>query len=176
MDASLALSLNHLATHLQGVLPLLSNLMVYIIFIIGSLWVALQQLGRLRYMVIDFMYSIATPLAGAVLISEGLSKVIDRDRPFVTDKSITLLVPHNADGGFPSHHMTVMVAIAISIWFRNRALGLILLIASLISGIARVGAGIHYPTDILAGFVIGFATTAVVHRLTNEARLRALRS
>ena len=99
-----------------------------------------------------------------------------RSRPFVASKEIVLLIPHNADGGFPSHHTTVMVAIAVALWFRNHNFGRLLFILAILSGIARVGAGIHYPTDILAGVVIGAGTAWSIHKLTKEQRLRTLRS
>ena len=176
MDTSIALALNHFAVHFKGALPLLSDWMVYIVALSAAAWVALHHFGRIKLMVIDAIYTLALPIGLAVVISELLSKLFDRARPFEADKEIHLLVPHNADGGFPSHHMTVMAAISFAIWYRNRNFGLILLALSVISGIARVGAGIHYPTDIIAGLIIGTGTTFLVHKYTKESRLRNLRS
>ena len=176
MDTSLAISLNHLASHMTGILPLFSNWMVYIIFLSSAAWVVGHHLGRIRAIAIDFVYTLAAPVGLAIIVSEVLSKLINRSRPFVASKEITLLIPHNADGGFPSHHTTVMVAIAVALWFRNHNFGNILLILAFLSGLARVGAGIHYPTDILAGVLIGWLTSWAVHQLTKDQRLRALRS
>ena len=176
MDTSLVLSLNHLAIHFKGILPLFSDWMVYIVAIGAAIWVALHHLGRIKLMIIDGIYTLALPIGLAIVISEGLSKIFDRSRPFVADKEIQLLIPHNADGGFPSHHMTVMAAISLAIWYRNRNLGAALMVLTILSGIARIGAGIHYPTDIIAGLIIGSATSYLVHKATRESRLRSLRS
>ena len=176
MDMSLALALNHFAAHIKGVLPLFSDWMVYIILIAGIGWVVGHHMGRIRLMALDFLYTLAAPIGAAVVISEVLSKIFDRSRPFVASKEIVLLIPHNADGGFPSHHTTVMVAIAVALWFRNHNFGRLLFVLAILSGIARVGAGIHYPTDILAGVVIGAGTAWSIHKLTKEQRLRTLRS
>lgn len=176
MDLSLALSLNHFASHIKGILPLFSDWMVYIVFLSSAAWVLAHHLGRVKAIAIDFIYTLAIPVVAAVVISETLSKIFDRARPFVASKEITLLIPHDADGGFPSHHTTVMVAIAVALWFRNHNFGNLLMVLSLLSGIARVGAGIHYPTDILAGAIIGSATAWVTHKVTKEMRLRHLRS
>ena len=176
MDMSLTLALNHFAEHIRGVLPLFSDWMVYIILIAGIGWVVGHHMGRIRLMALDFIYTLAAPIGAAVVISELLSKLIDRSRPFVASKEITLLIPHDADGGFPSHHTTVMVAIAVALWFRNHNFGRLLFTLAIVSGVARVGAGIHYPTDILAGLIIGAATSWSIHKLTKEQRLRALRS
>ena len=176
MDTSLAISLNHLASHMTGILPFFSNWMVYIIFLSSAAWVIGHHLARVRLIALDFVYTLAAPVGLAIIISELLSKIIDRSRPFVSSKEITLLIPHDADGGFPSHHTTVMVAIAVALWFRNHNFGNLLLILSMLSGLARVGAGIHYPTDIAAGVFIGWLTAWGIHRLTKDQRLRALRS
>jgi undecaprenyl-diphosphatase len=176
MDTSLALSLNHLAAHMTGILPLFSDWMVYIVLACSAAWVVGHHLGRPRLIALDFIYTVAAPVGLAVIISEVLSKIIDRSRPFVASKEITLLIPHDADGGFPSHHTTVMIAMAVALWYRNHNFGNLLILLSVLSGIARVGAGIHYPTDILAGVVIGATTSWGIHRLTKEQRLRALRS
>ena len=174
MDASLALSLNKFALHFKWILPLLSDWMVFIVFALGALWIFMHHIGRYKAIAIDFIFTMAFPIAASVVISETLSKIFDRARPFVADKQIVLLIPHDPDGGFPSHHTTVMVAIAVALWYRNHNLGRNLFILSIISGIARVGAGIHYPTDILAGAVIGAATSWVLHKNLKHLRLRFL--
>ena len=176
MDNSLALAFNHVAIHFQGILPLFSDWMVYIVFTLSALWVVTHHLGRPKMIAIDFIYTVAAPVGMAVIISETLSKLFDRARPFVANKEIVLLIPHDADGGFPSHHTTVMIAIAVALWFRNHNFGNLLLILSILSGFARIGAGIHYPTDILAGIAIGWLTSWAIHQLTREQRLRQLRS
>ena len=173
---SLALALNHFAEHIKGVLPIFSDWMVFIILVAGMGWVIGHHMGRVRLMALDFIYTLAAPIGAAVVISELLSKLIDRSRPFVASKEITLLIPHDADGGFPSHHTTVMVAVAVALWFRNHNFGRLLFTFAILSGIARVGAGIHYPTDILAGVVIVAGTAWSIHKLTKEQRLRALRA
>ena len=161
--------------HIKGILPVFSNWLVFVIALIAILWVYLHHLGRIKMALIDSLFTLGIPIGVGVVVSEGLSTLIDRARPFVTNKEITLLVPHNADGGFPSHHMTVMVVIAASLWFRNHNLGYLLFTLSVISGLARVGAGIHYPTDILAGFAIGWISAIVINRATRDTRLRLLR-
>ena len=176
MDTSLAIWLNGLSAHISGILPFFSDWMVYIVFVSSAAWVFGHHLGRMKAIALDFVYTLAAPVGLAVIVSEVLSKIIDRARPFVASKEITLLIPHDADGGFPSHHTTVMIAIAVALWFRNHNFGNLLIILSTLSGIARVGAGIHYPTDILAGVLIGWFTAWGIHSLTKEQRLRALRS
>ena len=161
--------------HIKGILPVLSDGLVFAIALISVLWLYLHHLGRIKMAITDSFFTLGIPIGVAVIVSEGLSSLFDRARPFVANKEITLLVPHNADGGFPSHHMTVMVVIAVSLWFRNHNLGNLLLGLALISGVARIGAGIHYPSDIFAGLVIGWISALLINRFTRDLRLRLLR-
>ena len=161
--------------HIKGILPVLSDGLVFAIALISVIWIYLHHLGRIKMAITDSIFTLGIPIGVAVIVSEGLSALFDRARPFVANKEITLLVTHNADGGFPSHHMTVMVVIAASLWFRNHNLGLILFALSIVSGLARIGAGIHYPTDILAGLAIGWVCAIIINRTTRDLRLRLLR-
>jgi len=176
MDRALTLWFNAIAEHLSFWLPLFSEQFVYLIFGIGALWIAIHQLGRIRAMAIDFAFTMALPIVLSGLICEVLSKIVNRDRPFVANPDIKLLIDHGADPSFPSSHMSVMAAIAVALWFRNRNLGIITFTLATISGLARIGAGIHYPTDIFFGGALGALIAVLVHRLTKELRLRALRA
>jgi len=70
-------------------------------------------------------------------------------------KDVKLLVPHGADGGMPSHHMVFMMSISVMVYLFNKKLSLVLIALSVISGIARISAGIHFPSDVLAGALLG---------------------
>ena len=176
MDRSLTLWLNGIREHLTFWLPLLSEQFVYLIFGIGALWIAIHHLGRVKAMAIDFTFTMALPIVFSAVICEGLSRKINRDRPFVAISEVKQLIEHGADPSFPSSHMSVMAAIAVALWFRNRNLGIITFVLATISGLARIGAGIHYPSDILVGALIGTAIAVLSHRFTKELRLRTLRS
>lgn len=56
---------------------------------------------------------------------------------------------------FPSGHATFYMALAFSIYFSHKKAGLVLIFLALIIGTARVMAGVHYPVDILGGYVLG---------------------
>lgn len=95
------------------------------------------------------------PVGVATVISEVMSRFYIRQRPFAAMSDIKLLVPHSADGGMPSHHMVFMVSIAMMVYHFSKKLGIALIVLSLISGIARISAGIHYPSDVVAGALLG---------------------
>ncbi|MCR8940005.1 undecaprenyl-diphosphatase [Brevibacillus laterosporus] len=98
-------------------------------------------------------------------ISWLLGQLILRERPFVT-LPLTPLVPHDADASFPSDHATAALAIAATYWYyikpKGRRFWMILAVGVSLS---RVFIGVHYPTDVLSGMVLGMSCAYVIHRL-----------
>ncbi len=64
------------------------------------------------------------------------------------------LLPDN-DSSFPSGHATFFSALAVALYFYHKQLGLLYALGALFIGITRVMAGIHWPIDILAGYILG---------------------
>ncbi|MEK7471029.1 MAG: phosphatase PAP2 family protein [Patescibacteria group bacterium] len=56
---------------------------------------------------------------------------------------------------FPSGHTAVASAIAFALFFINKKIGYIFIFFTLIIGIVRIIAGVHFPIDILGGFILG---------------------
>ncbi len=54
-------------------------------------------------------------------------------------------------------------AMAMAIYFYNRAWGIGLMAAGVIIGAARVAGGVHYPSDIIGGVIVGLLTGLLVH-------------
>lgn len=67
---------------------------------------------------------------------------------------------------FPSGHATSSVAIAVTIamlWPGNRRLaGALLISMATLIAISRIYRGVHWPTDVIAGAALGFASGAIV--------------
>jgi len=89
-------------------------------------------------------------------VAKVISELVDRARPFVADPhGVHLFANHAADPGFPSDHATAAFAIATAILLRNRRAGIFALVAATLLSVGRVGLGVHYPSDVLAGAAVG---------------------
>jgi len=77
-------------------------------------------------------------------------------RPFDVFSSVTSLFSETGYA-FPSGHATFFMALAFSIFFSHKKVGYVFIFFALLIGIARIVAGVHFPIDILGGFVLGFA-------------------
>jgi membrane-associated phospholipid phosphatase len=59
------------------------------------------------------------------------------------------------DYSFPSGHATFFMALAIALFFSHKKVGYIFLFFAFLIGVARIIAGVHFPIDILGGFILG---------------------
>jgi membrane-associated phospholipid phosphatase len=75
-------------------------------------------------------------------------------RPFDLFPQVHPIFPENGFG-FPSGHATFFMALAFSIFFFHKKAGYVFIFFALIIGIARVIGGVHFPSDILGGFILG---------------------
>jgi undecaprenyl-diphosphatase len=99
----------------------------------------------------------------ALAIAKVLSEIVDRARPFVVDPhGVHLFSGHAADPGFPSDHATGAFAVAMAIYLRNRAWGTVALVAAAVLSIGRVAIGVHFPSDVLAGALLGCGVALVL--------------
>lgn len=89
-----------------------------------------------------------------LLIVTKFRNMIDRPRPFdVLD--VTPLENHSSGHSFPSLHCSSSFVITTALFYISPVLGIISLIISIIVAATRLLAGVHYPTDVLAGIIIG---------------------
>jgi undecaprenyl-diphosphatase len=98
----------------------------------------------------------------ALLVAHFLAAAIDRSRPFVDHASAHNFLAHAADPGLPSEHATGAFAIAFALILRDRASGIVALVLASLLSVGRVALGVHYPSDVFAGAVLGLAAALVL--------------
>jgi undecaprenyl-diphosphatase len=173
MDFTLVKHLNTLLAHHDAVEdPVTAYSNVSEVLFLGLLIAAFVVVGGRRG-VATRRAVVAAGLSAGVALAVGavISHLVDRPRPFVAHPGgVHLFAAHAADASFPSDHATAAFAIAVALLLRARGWGVVALVAATVLAAARVGLGIHYPTDVLAGAVLG----AVLALLLHSPRPRAL--
>lgn len=76
-------------------------------------------------------------------------------------EDVNLMFYPSTDPSFPANPAAVGFAAAMSVALVSPRLGVLLALAAAAQAIARVYAGVFYPTDIVAGAVVGVAIVAV---------------
>lgn len=104
---------------------------------------------------------------GAALILSNLALlpllqgIFARPRPLLFQDIFTSTTLFFENGySFPSGHATFFFALATVLFFENKNWGIFFTLAATVISLARVMAGVHYPSDVLAGAVLGIGSTA----------------
>ncbi len=110
------------------------------------------------------VYRILTPSLLVLLFTEVVKLLAPALRPFALLDIPPSIIVHDPNGSFPSSHAAFFSALAVTMWVTAKRTGWWFAGGAVLIAVARVGAGIHFPLDILAGAVIGALFGLVVER------------
>ncbi|TAL48948.1 phosphatase PAP2 family protein [Patescibacteria group bacterium] len=113
----------------------------------------------------------------------GITEIIrffyHRPRPFLTLQVNKLLSDSqwfysDTEWSFPSGHSAFFFAMATAIYLYNKKWGTWFFIAAILMNISRVVAGVHYPSDILGGAIVGVAVGYLVVYFAEKWKLKEI--
>lgn len=97
-----------------------------------------------------------------VLTNLIIKNWVARIRPYEVIDGLTLLVGKAHDYSFPSGHTGSAFALAVVIFMvMERKYGIIALALASLMGFSRLYVGIHYPSDVLGGIILGVITSII---------------
>lgn len=96
-----------------------------------------------------------------------LKPLIARPRPCHTYPSIDLLIPIPHGYSFPSGHTLSSFAGAFSIYLYNKKAGISALILASLIAFSRLYLFVHYPSDIIAGTLLGILLAISAKKMTH---------
>jgi undecaprenyl-diphosphatase len=118
----------------------------------------LWQMGRRAYAAL-----LAAGVGGAWVIYPVLKHIFDRPRPHLVEWR----AHHAASWSYPSGHATLSMVLLVLLAYivhrlssrRRTGVAAMLLagVAVVLVGLSRLYLGVHYPSDVIAGFGVGFA-------------------
>jgi len=125
------------------------------------------------------MWFVLTAIVSGYLLSTGLKAIFSRPRPDI--------VPHLAEvstSSFPSGHSMMAAVVYMTLGTlltrvvaRNRLKFYFLLVGLLLTGLvglSRIYLGVHYPTDVLAGWSAGLAWSTLCWLIANALEQRGI--
>lgn len=123
---------------------------------IGFIWIlsAIFMISIKKYR--NYGFAVLTALAIGYLIGNIILKnMFARMRPYNMMEGIELLIEPLSDFSFPSGHTLSSFAAATVIFDGNKRWGITAFILASLIAFSRMYLFVHYPTDILAGILIG---------------------
>lgn len=108
---------------------------------------------------------------GTAAINVVFKLLFARDRPALWEH---LVVEHGYS--FPSGHAMISSAVAVTaillLWHtRYRYIALVAgLLYTLLVGLSRLYLGVHYPSDVLAGWIVSFVWVLTLYKVFNRYR------
>ena len=94
------------------------------------------------------------PASGFVILSL-LRKKINAPRPYEVWEIVPLLDRDSPGQSMPSRHVFSATIISMACLHASLSAGVILLVLSALLGLVRVLGGVHFPKDVVVGYICG---------------------
>ncbi|HAM73986.1 MAG TPA: hypothetical protein DCM86_20365 [Verrucomicrobiales bacterium] len=108
-------------------------------------------------------------MIGDNLLINVIKAALHRPRPFLTLEEARVLVGRGGSGSFPSSHAsTWFAAVVLTALYYPARWRWVLLVAGLVS-FSRVYVGVHYPSDVLGGALLGAMYTFLLFKGAESA-------
>ena len=148
--------------------PVLDDIMIFVSSLgnKGFFWIAIGVL----FLLFGFRKKIWRSRGLLVLLSLAvnflacnmvLKPLVDRTRPYYV-LDYTPLIPPVGDPSFPSGHTSASFAAATAIYCINKKWGIAAYLLAAVMGFSRLYLGVHFPTDVLFGAVVGMVAAKIV--------------
>ena len=160
---------------LDAVMPLITSLANGgIIWIIAAVLLLIFKKSR------KTGFSVALALITGLIIGTLILKnLVGRARPYEFNEGVEILVARLSDYSFPSGHTLASFEAATVLLIRDKRLGIPALVLAVAIAFSRLYLYVHYPTDVLAGIVlgvlIGIFACKTVDKLENRLSARKSR-
>jgi len=125
--------------------------------------------GLFLFLVKDFkkylrmvIESVVAALFARFVIVSFIRWTLPRPRPFITN-NVNLLFEYSGSA-FPSGHAAFFFAVATIIYLYNKKIGALFYLSSILIVLARVFSGVHWPSDILAGAIVGIISGLLIKK------------
>lgn len=151
--------------------PILDEVMVLITRLGdgGALWILLSIILMINKKYRKAGITMLAALILSVLFGNIITKnIVARPRPCWVDKSVSMLIAIPKDYSFPSGHTSASFASAAALFCYYKKPGIAALILASLIGFSRLYLFVHYPTDVMAGIVLGLICSFISFALVKK--------
>lgn len=152
----------------------------YLQYILSAFLLVFLFLGKTREEKIKNYWMVGLAFLAAAVARLGLGEIIkrliNRPRPFEIYQ-VHQLLPYDPGLSFPSGHAMFFFGMSMAIYLYNKKLGWLFFAGSALISVARVFAGVHYPSDILGGALVGifggWLTVKIFNKIFKKEALKS---
>lgn len=152
---------------LDGFFQFISNSVSYVVWGLSILFLLIGIVTK-QVQIKNRAIFLLSSVTISSLISLVLKYLIDRPRPFETYDFIDK-ISSGGSPSFPSGHTTEAFAFAIALCIAYPRWYIIIpsLLWAIAVGYSRISLGVHYPSDVLAGVVVGVLSVYLCFKCQN---------
>ena len=148
--------------------PILTSIMVFLSRIgdFGFVWIFIGFIlfipDKTRRGAVDMLICL---LAAYIINDLVLKLIFERVRPYEVINELKILVPPESTYSFPSGHANSSFAAALALTLAFGKKGALTYIPAALISVSRCYVGVHYPSDVLVGMIVGTAVSLAVYLL-----------
>ena len=140
----------------------------------GYVWIAIAivLLFVKNYRKVGLM--VGASLLGSLVFNNMIVKnIVARPRPYRMIEKLTILIPEPGEYSFPSGHTSSSFAAGVVLYLMlPKKYGIPAMVLAFLIGISRLYVGVHYPTDVLGGMVMGTLIAVSVVKATEKILIK----
>lgn len=114
-------------------------------------------------------YEMVLALVLSTLLAQILKRAFSRSRPYWILKNLNTYGIDLRDYSFPSGHTTAAFTVATTFSLYFPKLAVLFIAMAILVAVSRTYLAVHYPTDVLAGVILGIGVAYVVHIYVYDA-------
>lgn len=151
--------------------PILTAIMVFLSKLgnAGLIWIFTGLLLIISKRTRRGGFDLLICLIAAYIVNDLVIKeLVARVRPYETIQGLSILVAPESSYSFPSGHTSSSFAAAFALTRAYGKKGALAYIPAVLIAVSRVYVGVHYPSDVLAGMIVGTVVALAVYMLLQK--------